>query len=51
MLAHLSNHAWQSAWFAITAVLLAFTLRKNRAAVRFWVWLSPSLKFLCRSRC
>lgn len=40
------NHLWQSTCFALLAALLAFTLRGNSAKVRYWVWLSASLKFL-----
>src|SRR5436190_2353769 len=41
----LINHIWQSTAFAIAIGLLAFTFRKNRAAVRHWLWFSASLKF------
>src|SRR5580693_8273478 len=40
------NHLWQSSCFALLAGLLAFALRKNSPKVRYWVWLSASLKFL-----
>jgi beta-lactamase regulating signal transducer with metallopeptidase domain len=40
------NHLWQSTCFAMAAGLLAFTLRKNSASVRYWLWLCASLKFL-----
>jgi|SRR5665213_1029097 len=40
------NHLWQSSWFVPLAALLAFVLRKNSPKVRYWVWLSASLKFL-----
>lgn len=40
------NHLWQSSWFVLLAGLLAYALRKNPAKIRFWVWLSASLKFL-----
>ncbi len=39
------NHLWQSTCFAIVAGLLTVILRKNRANVRYWLWLSASLKF------
>ncbi len=42
----MSNHLWQSTWFAIAAALLALSFRKNRAQVRHCLWLSASLKFL-----
>ena len=40
------NHLWQSSCFVPLAALLAFVLRKNPPKVRYWVWLSASLKFL-----
>lgn len=40
------NHLWQSTWFAAAAALLALALRKRRADIRFWLWLSASCKFL-----
>ena len=40
------NHLWQSSCFALLAALLAFVLRTNSPKVRYWVWLSASLKFL-----
>ena len=40
------NHLWQSSAFAILAALLAFWLRRSPAKVRYWVWLTASLKFL-----
>ena len=46
---HLSpfaNHLWQSTLFAGLAVLLTLALRKNRAQMRYWLWLSASIKFL-----
>jgi hypothetical protein len=39
------NHLWQSSCFALLAGLLAFMLRENSPKVRYWVWLSASLKF------
>lgn len=44
--AALVNHLWQSTAVVLTAWLLAMVLRKNRAAVRFWLWMAASLKFL-----
>src|SRR5579862_3891483 len=41
-----ANHLWQSTWFAAVAGLLTLFLRKNRAYVRYWLWLVASLKFL-----
>src|SRR5215471_19279432 len=37
---------WQSTLFAGVAGLLTIAFRKNRAAVRFGLWLAASLKFL-----
>jgi len=46
MTAELTNHLWQSTLFAVAAGLLAFALRKNRAQIRYGLWLAASLKFL-----
>jgi bla regulator protein BlaR1 len=40
------NHLWQSTLFAIAAGLFTVAFRKNRAQIRYWLWLSASLKFL-----
>jgi bla regulator protein BlaR1 len=45
-LSPLANHLWQSTFCAALALLLTLTLRKNRAAVRYSVWLAASAKFL-----
>src|SRR5215469_7135728 len=45
MTAELIAHLWQSTLFAFAAALLTPAFRKNRASVRFWLWLSASLKF------
>src|ERR1700683_927473 len=42
----LANHLWQSTLFAGIAGLFTLALRKNRAQVRYWLWLSASVKFL-----
>lgn len=42
----LANHLWQSTLFAVCMALLAVVLRRNPARVRFWIWLTASLKFL-----
>ena len=42
----LANHLWQSTGVATLAALLALALRKNQAGVRYWIWLTASLKFL-----
>lgn len=41
-----ANHLWQSTLFAIGAGLLTLGFRKNRAAVRYWIWFAASIKFL-----
>ncbi len=46
MLAELTNHIWQSTLLAAVAGLMTLAFRKNRAQVRYWLWLSASLKFL-----
>jgi uncharacterized protein (TIGR03435 family) len=46
MIGEITNHLWQSTVFASAAALLALAFRKNRAEVRYWLWLSASLKFL-----
>ncbi|HZQ53124.1 MAG TPA: M56 family metallopeptidase [Bryobacteraceae bacterium] len=46
MIDELTNHIWQSTIFVILAGLMAFAFRKNKAKVRYWFWLSASLKFL-----
>ena len=40
------NHLWQSSCFALLAGICAFVLRRNSPKLRYWVWLSASLKFL-----
>jgi bla regulator protein BlaR1 len=44
--APLANHLWQSTLFAGVAGMLTLALRKNRAQVRYWLWLTASVKFL-----
>ncbi|MBW8869728.1 MAG: M56 family metallopeptidase, partial [Acidobacteriales bacterium] len=46
MTAGLLDHLWQSSLFAGGIALLTLFLRKNGAAVRFWLWFAASLKFL-----
>jgi uncharacterized protein (TIGR03435 family) len=45
-LSPLANHLWQSTVFAGAMWVLALVLRQNRAAVRYWLWLAASVKFL-----
>ena len=40
------DHLWQSTLFAVLAALLTLTLRRNRAHVRYRLWLAVSAKFL-----
>jgi bla regulator protein blaR1 len=42
----LAGHLWQSTFFALAAGLTTAAFRGNRAQVRYWLWLSASLKFL-----
>lgn len=42
----IANHLWQTTLFAGVAGLLTLLLRGNRAHVRYWLWLSASVKFL-----
>jgi bla regulator protein blaR1 len=46
MIGEITNHLWQSTIFVLAVALLASAFRKNRAEVRYWLWLSASLKFL-----
>jgi bla regulator protein blaR1 len=43
---NLADHLWQSTLFAAAAGSLAWALRKNRAQVRYALWLAASIKFL-----
>ena len=46
MISELANHIWQSTLFASAMGLLTLMLRRNRAAVRYGLWLAASVKFL-----
>ncbi len=46
MLPALFDHVWQSTLFAAVAGLLTLVLRKNRAQIRYHLWLAASVKFL-----
>jgi len=46
MIAGLANHLWQSTLVAALALLVTLALRRDRAGVRYAVWLTASLKFL-----
>src|SRR5580704_15998757 len=41
-----TNHIWQSTLCAGAVWTLTYILRKNRASVRFRLWLAASVKFL-----
>jgi len=45
-LSGLANHLWQSTLCVGAAWFLTLTLKKNRASLRYWVWLAASVKFL-----
>ena len=45
-LSPLANHLWQSTLCVAVAWLLTLALRKNRASVRYGLWLAASVKFL-----
>lgn len=40
------NHLWQSTVVILIAWMVTFALRTNAARIRYWVWLSASVKFL-----
>jgi len=42
----LTNHLWQSTWFAAAAGVLTIAFRKNAAGIRYWLWFGASIKFL-----
>ena len=44
--APMANHLWQSTLSVFLAAILTFALRKNQGRVRYWVWLTASVKFL-----
>jgi len=41
-----ADHLWQSTIFAVAAAVIALALRRQRAQVRYWIWLAASIKFL-----
>jgi uncharacterized protein (TIGR03435 family) len=45
-LSPLANHLWQSTLFVAVVWLLTLALRRNRAQVRYSLWLAASIKFL-----
>src|SRR5262245_54233640 len=42
----LADHLWQSTLVLVVCALLTLALRRNRAQVRFALWLAASMKFL-----
>jgi bla regulator protein blaR1 len=40
------NHLWQSTVFAAAVALACAALRRNSPRLRYWLWLTASLKFL-----
>ncbi len=46
MLDAISDHLWQSTLFAGAVALLILAFHRNRAQVRYWLWLAASVKFL-----
>ena len=46
MTALVLDHLWQSTLVAALLGLATLAFRHNRAAVRYWLWLAASLKFL-----
>jgi uncharacterized protein (TIGR03435 family) len=40
------NHLWQSSLCTAGVWILTLALKNNRAAVRYWLWLAASVKFL-----
>src|SRR6202050_1813511 len=40
------NHLWQSTVFAAAVALACTALRRNSPRLRYWLWLSASMKFL-----
>src|SRR5215468_2552449 len=45
-LSPLANHLCQSSIVTAVAALLAWTMRKNAARVRYWLWFLAAAKFL-----
>jgi beta-lactamase regulating signal transducer with metallopeptidase domain len=46
MVAGVAQHLWQSTLFLIAAWVLTWACRRNSAAIRYWIWLVASVKFL-----
>ena len=46
MISFALNHIWQSTLFTAVIAVLVLALRRYSANVRFWLWMSASLKFL-----
>ena len=46
MMTDVFNHLWQSTVFAAAVALLSLGFRRNRARLRYGLWLAASVKFL-----
>lgn len=46
MIGQWANHLWQSTLFVLVVALVTLVFRRNRAHVRYCLWLSASVKFL-----
>ena len=42
----IANHLWQSTLFALLIAVLCYFLRQDGAHIRYWLWLTASVKFL-----
>src|SRR5258705_13733763 len=42
----IGDHLWQSTVFALVAGVRALALNRNRAQVRYWLWVASSMKFI-----
>src|SRR5580700_680727 len=40
------NHLWQSTAFAAVVALACLALKRNSPRLRYWLWLTASVKFL-----
>ena len=46
MTAELFRHLWQSTVFSAAVALLTLAFQRSPARIRYWLWLSASIKFL-----
>jgi hypothetical protein len=47
----MTNHLWQSTWFAVLVAMLVLALRKNRAQVRYSCWSLEWWDYCSRCSC